>query len=110
MMEESIEEPIPIPQLARRLRISLRQLQRVFVRELGTSPHNHYRLLRLARAHALLQQTTLPVTQVAVSAGYSSPEHFARVYRKAFGRAPRTDRRQATDAPVLRRPIGRARS
>jgi len=109
LMEERVEEPITIPEIAARLGVSLRQLQRLFARELGTTPHGHYRLLRLARAHALLQQTMLPVTQIAVGAGYASPEHFARVYRKAFGRAPRADRRQATDAPVLRRSAGRAR-
>jgi AraC family transcriptional regulator, carnitine catabolism transcriptional activator len=65
-------------------------------------------LIRLAKAHALLQQTQLPVTEVALSAGFLSPEHFSRLYRRQFGRSPRADRNQTTDAPVLRRRRDRA--
>ncbi len=103
LMEGSIEEPLSLAALARRARLSPRRLQRLFHRQLATSPSQHYRTLRLAKAHALLQQTDLAVTEVALSAGFASPEHFSRVYRGAFGRPPSADRRQSTDAPVLRR-------
>src|SRR5579885_1153233 len=103
IMRQTVEEPLPLPAIARRLGLSPRQLQRLFRRHLQSTPLEHYRLLRLGRAHALLQQTRLPVTEIAVSAGFSSPEHFSRLYRQAFGRPPSADRRQATDAPVLRR-------
>jgi AraC family transcriptional regulator, carnitine catabolism transcriptional activator len=103
LMEQNIEEPLALSVLAARLGIPLRRLQRLFARKLGTTPLRHYMLMRLSRAHALLQQTDLAVTEVAVSAGFASPEHFSRVYRAAFDRPPRADRRQATDAPVLRR-------
>jgi len=105
LMQETIEEPLSCRSLARRLRLSPRRLQRLFARSLATSPSRHYRTLRLAKAHALLQQTGLAVTEVALSAGFASPAHFSRVYRAAFGRAPSADRRQSTDAPVLRRPV-----
>jgi AraC family transcriptional regulator, carnitine catabolism transcriptional activator len=103
LMEGSIEEPLSLAALARRVRLSPRRLQRLFRRQLATSPSRHYRTLRLAKAHALLQQTDLAVTEVALSAGFASPEHFSRIYRAAFGRPPSADRRQSTDAPVLRR-------
>ncbi|HXQ39917.1 MAG TPA: GlxA family transcriptional regulator [Candidatus Udaeobacter sp.] len=104
IMEKAMEEPISCAGIARRAGLSLRQLQRLFRAKLGTGPLQHYRRMRLAKAHALLQQTGLPVTEVAVSAGFASPEHFSRVYRQAFGRPPSADRRQSTDAPVMRRP------
>jgi AraC family carnitine catabolism transcriptional activator len=103
LMEDSVEEPLSCAALARRTRLSPRRLQRLFARNLATSPSRHYRMLRLAKAHALLQQTDLAVTEVALSAGFTSPAHFSRVYRAAFGRPPSADRRQSTDAPVLRR-------
>ncbi len=103
LMENSIEEPLSLATLACRARLSPRRLQRLFHRNLATSPSRHYRKMRLAKAHALLQQTALPVTEVALSAGFASPEHFSRIYRAAFGRPPSADRRQTTDAPVLRR-------
>jgi AraC family carnitine catabolism transcriptional activator len=103
LMEDTVEEPLSCAALAHRARLSPRRLQRLFARKLATSPSQHYRMLRLAKAHALLQQTDLAVTEVALSAGFASPAHFSRVYRAAFGRPPRADRRQSTDAPVLRR-------
>src|SRR5579871_2164332 len=106
IMEKTMEEPLSCAGIAQRTGLSLRQLQRLFRARLGTGPLQHYRRMRLARAHALLQQTGLPVTEVAVSAGFASPEHFSRVYRQAFGRPPSADRRQSTDAPVMRRQIG----
>jgi AraC family carnitine catabolism transcriptional activator len=103
LMEGAIEEPLSLAALARRARVSPRRMQRLFRRRFATTPARHYRTIRLAKAHALLQQTGLPVTEVAISAGFASPEHFCRVYRAAFGRPPSADRRQSTDAPVLRR-------
>jgi len=103
LMEQSIEEPLSCSALARRLRLSPRRLQRLFRRELSSTPSLQYRKLRLAKAHALLQQTDLPVTEIAFSAGFASLAHFSRLYRRNFGRAPSADRRQSTDAPVSRR-------
>jgi AraC family carnitine catabolism transcriptional activator len=103
LMEKSIEEPIPCSVIARRVGVTSRQLQRLFARELETSPVRHYQRLRLSRAHALLQQTDLTVTEIAVSAGFNSLEHFCRLYRRQFNCRPRDDRRQSVAAPVLRR-------
>jgi AraC family carnitine catabolism transcriptional activator len=103
IMARTIEEPISCQDIAEGVGLSLRQLQRLFAQVFATTPSQHYMRLRLSKAHALLQQTDLPVTEVAVSAGFASPEHFSRVYRATFGRPPSADRRQSTDAPVLRR-------
>jgi AraC family transcriptional regulator, carnitine catabolism transcriptional activator len=103
LMEKSIEEPIACSVIARRVGVTARQLQRLFARELETTPVRHYQRLRLSRAHALLQQTDLSVTEIAVSAGFNSLEHFCRLYRRQFDCRPRDDRRQSVAAPVLRR-------
>ncbi len=103
LMEASIEEPLSCAALARRLKMAPRRLQRLFQRERTGTPSQQYRQLRLARAHALLQQTDMPVTEVAFSAGFTSPAHFSRLYRRSFGRPPSADRRQSPDAPVSRR-------
>ncbi len=103
LMEKSIEEPIPCRSIARRVGVTARQLQRLFARELETTPVHYYQRLRLSRAHALLQQTDLSVTEIAMSAGFNSLEHFCRLYRRQFDCRPRDDRRQSVAAPVLRR-------
>jgi AraC family carnitine catabolism transcriptional activator len=103
LMVLHIEEPLSCAEIARRVGLSLRQLQRLFARKLNATPVRHYQLVRLSKAHALLQQTDLSVTEIAVSAGFGSLEHFCRVYRRRFGCRPRDDRRQSISAPVLRR-------
>ncbi len=96
-MEQTVEEPLPCAQIARRAGLSMRRMQRLFEKALGTTPVRHYQFIRLTKAHALLQQTDLSVTEIAVSAGFGSLEHFCRIYRRQFGCRPRDDRRQSVD-------------
>jgi len=104
LMQDSLEEPLSCEALAAAVDLSPRQLQRHFQRHLGSTVMRHYLMLRLSKAHKLLQQTDLSVTEVAVGSGFTSLEHFSRVYRQTFGRSPSADRQQSTSAPVLRRP------
>jgi AraC family carnitine catabolism transcriptional activator len=102
VMQAHIEDPLPCREIARRAGLSLRQLERRFRDELRCSLLRHYRQIRMAKAHQLLQQTPLSVTDVALSCGFSTPEYFCRLYRELFGCSPSSDRRQSTTAPVLR--------
>lgn len=106
LMEETLEEPLSVPDLAARLGISQRQMERDFRAVYDMSPSRFYRQLRLNLAHRLLQQTDLSVTEVAVTAGFVSSEHFSRAYRAQFGVPPSRDRLQSTDAPVAWMPNG----
>jgi len=73
---------------ARAAGLSVRQLERLFVRHLGQTPTAFSKALRLQRAKALLEQTSMSVTDIAVACGFVSPAHFATAYRRAFGHAP----------------------
>ncbi len=94
-MEVTLEEPLARAALARVARVSVRQLERLFAAQLGRTIRAHYRALRLDRARALLQETTMPVLQVAMAAGFVSAAHFARAYRAEFGYPPRDERQRA---------------
>jgi AraC family transcriptional regulator, carnitine catabolism transcriptional activator len=109
MMLEHVEEPLTCGEIADRVGLSLRQLERRFRGELRCTVLQHYRQIRMAKAHQLLQQTDSSVTDVAFACGFSSPEYFCRQYRAQFGCLPSRDRRQSTTAPVLRpaRTMGR---
>jgi len=109
IMSQHIEEPLSCGEIARRVGLSLRQLERRFKDQLGTSVLQQYRRIRIAKAHQLLQQTALSVTEVAFSCGFVSPEYFCRLYRSHFGCSPSSDRRQSTTAPVMRRTADAAR-
>ncbi|MEQ8442106.1 MAG: GlxA family transcriptional regulator [Alphaproteobacteria bacterium] len=100
LMKADLENPISCQDIADRLSISLRQLERDFLAHYGLTPKKYYKVLRLNHAHSLLQQTNLSVTEISVSAGFASSEHFSRAYRAQFGCPPSQDRRQVTDAPT----------
>ncbi len=105
IMSEHVDEPLTCEEIAHRAGLSLRQIERRFRDELRCSVLHRYRQIRMAKAHQLLQQTDMSVTQVALACGFASPEYFCRLYRGVFGRSPSRDRRQSTTAPVLRRRI-----
>jgi len=102
LMREHIDEPLSCGEIAERVGLSLRHLERRFRNTLQCSVLDRYRLIRMTKAHQLLQQTELAVTEVALACGFLSPEYFCRLYRAMFGCSPSTDRRQSTTAPVLR--------
>jgi AraC family carnitine catabolism transcriptional activator len=104
LMLEHIEEPLTCAEIAAQLGLSLRQVERRLRAATGLSVLQQYRQLRMTKAHQLLQQTALGVTEVAFACGFASPEYFCRLYREQFGCSPSRDRRQSTDAPVMRSP------
>jgi AraC family carnitine catabolism transcriptional activator len=103
LMQANIDDPLSCESIARKLGLSLRQLERRFKQSVGTTVHAEYMLVRVERAHQYLQQTDLSVTEVAALTGFSSVEYFSKVYRRIFATLPSADRRQSTDAPVFRR-------
>ena len=76
-------------QLGRRIGISGRHLRRLFVEHLGVTPDG---LARSARAHfarRLLDDTDLPIVQVAFAAGFGSVRQFNRACKEIFREPPR---------------------
>jgi AraC family carnitine catabolism transcriptional activator len=94
IMESRVEDPVPTRQVADRLGISLRELERIFRRWLRTTPGAYYRHLRLERARSLLEQTDRSVTEIAYGCGFGSLPSFSRSYKRAFGHSPSTVRRR----------------
>ncbi|MDH3229163.1 MAG: GlxA family transcriptional regulator [Alphaproteobacteria bacterium] len=92
-METYVEEALSREEIAARVGLSRRQLERLFRRYLNTSPARYYLRLRLERARLLLTQTTMPVTEIAFACGFTSASHFSKCYRDMFGCTPRDQRR-----------------
>jgi transcriptional regulator GlxA family with amidase domain len=88
-MEENLEEPLSRQQLAGLAGISLRQLERSFRQCVNRGVHEHYLGLRLGRSRQLLRETSLPIVEVALAAGFGSASQFSRAFRHAFGFSPR---------------------
>lgn len=96
VMEAHMETPLSCTEVARACGLWRRQLERLFRRHLNTSPARYYLKLRLERGRTLLEQTTLPVQEVAFASGFTSASHFTKCYRTMYGHTPRAERNKAT--------------
>jgi AraC family transcriptional regulator of adaptative response / DNA-3-methyladenine glycosylase II len=81
--------------LATHLGYSVRQLERVVRAELGTGPLALARAQRAQQARILIETTSMPFTEVAFAAGFSSVRQFNDTVRSVFDTAPSALRRRA---------------
>lgn len=94
LMDANLEEPMAAPDIADMVGMTTRSLERHFQRRFQTSPAAYYRRLRLERARQLLWYTNLPIVEIAVMTGFSSPSYLSRVYHGHFGVSPSQERRK----------------
>lgn len=87
-LEARIEEPFDLDACAEKLRLSRRQIERLFNRYLGVTPVRYMNDLRLQRGRALLAETDMSVTDVAIACGYTSASHFSKSFRQRYGVSP----------------------
>ena len=93
LMADNLDEPFSAVQLAKSAGLSVRQVERLFLRHLNMTPGRYYMRLRLERARELLRQTNMPILDVAIATGFTSHSYFAQSYRLQFGRPPSEERR-----------------
>jgi AraC family transcriptional regulator, regulatory protein of adaptative response / DNA-3-methyladenine glycosylase II len=87
--------------LATRLGIGERQLRRLFRNHLGASPVSIAQTRRILLAKQLIQDTNLPMTEIALAAGFGSVRRFNEIFQRLFKRPPNELRRSgATATPV----------
>lgn len=94
LIDEGLLADEPLAGLAERVGVGERQLRRLFVERLGASPGSVHRTRRLLFAKQLLTETTLPVTEVALEAGFGSLRRFNASFRKAYRMSPSDLRRK----------------
>ena len=89
-----------VGRLSERLGMGERQLRRLFIKHLGASPIAVAQTRRVLFAKQLIHETRMPMTEVAMAAGFGSVRRFNEIFRDLFGRAPSTLRREGSAAPV----------
>ncbi len=98
LMEENIEKPLSLAQIAKSTGLSRRQIERLFRRDLNCVPKRYYLQMRLRRAQELLLQTALPIMDITAACGFQSPPHFSKCYRQQFGYPPSAERKSRAQA------------
>ena len=74
--------------LARDLAVSERHLNRLLTEEVGASPLELARSQRAQTARLLIETTTLPSSEIAFAAGFSSIRQFHDTVREVFAASP----------------------
>ncbi|ORE94163.1 transcriptional regulator [Stappia sp. 22II-S9-Z10] len=93
LMRETMAAPLAVGDVAARLGVSRRRLERHFRATLGLTPHDAARRVRLAEAKRLLAATPRSVTDIAAETGFSDASHLIRVFRAEEGVTPEVWRR-----------------
>ncbi|HET6726068.1 MAG TPA: AlkA N-terminal domain-containing protein [Gammaproteobacteria bacterium] len=93
LIAEGALDDADVEALAARLGVGPRHLHRLFVRHLGAPPIALAQTRRLHFAKKLLDETDLPMTQVALAAGFGSVRRFNDSIRRAYQRTPSQLRR-----------------
>ncbi|NML34787.1 DNA-3-methyladenine glycosylase 2 family protein [Paraburkholderia antibiotica] len=93
LIEEGFLNTAGIPELAARVGVTDRHLRRIFDTEYGVSIVEFAQTQRLLMAKRLLTDTCLPVTQVALAAGFGSVRRFNDLFLHKYGLNPRRFRK-----------------
>jgi len=93
-IHDQMDKPWRVADMARLANLSPSRFAVLYLKLLGRSPMEDLIRARLQRARALLTDERLSVREVADRTGFGSVCHFARLFRKHVGCAPRDYRRR----------------
>ena len=95
---EHLESRLSVEDLAARMSMSLRNFERVFTREVGTTPSQYVLQMRVEAARRQLERTDGGLKHVASAAGFGSVDVMRRAFVRLLGITPRRYRELAEDS------------
>jgi transcriptional regulator GlxA family with amidase domain len=99
LMEDTIDTPLSLARLARRVGVSARHLRQRFRQTMDVTPHEHYLALRLNAARRKVIETNVAFADIAEITGFNSSPAFSRSYRARYGESPTQTRRRISPKP-----------
>jgi AraC-like DNA-binding protein len=93
-LESGAFAPGSVPERARQLGISTRELREAVRGATGLTPLEFILTVRLDRARTLLAGGRLDVGQIATAVGFDDPAYFSRLFSQRMGMSPSEFRRQ----------------
>jgi transcriptional regulator GlxA family with amidase domain len=97
IMQQNIDFPLPVKEIARRMGVGKRQIERHFNAALGLSPQAAFLRIRLSFARHLVETTEKSIAQIAVDCGFCDSSHLSRMFRRRYERTPQEVRRTLLD-------------
>jgi len=95
---EHLATKLSVEDLADRMSMSMRNFERVFTREVGTTPSQYVLQMRVEAARRRLERTDIGLKQVASAAGFASVDVMRRAFVRLLGITPRRYREFAEDS------------
>lgn len=99
-IEENIDKPLKIRDVAEKSGYSKWHLQRMFQQETGHTLGNYIRDRKLALAVDELLHTKNPVVDISYKYGYDSQQSFSRTFSRKYSLPPQAYRRTHQSHPV----------
>jgi AraC family transcriptional regulator of adaptative response / DNA-3-methyladenine glycosylase II len=97
LVEMGALDDASVDALASRVGMGERQLRRLFQQHLGASPIAVAQSRRVLLAKQLIHETQLPMTEIAMAAGFGSLRRFNDTFQTLFGRPPTALRRSSSE-------------
>jgi transcriptional regulator GlxA family with amidase domain len=86
---EHLEARLSVEDLSERMAMSVRNFERVFTREVGTTPSQYVLQMRVEAARRQLERTDRGLKEVASTVGFGSPDVMRRAFVRLLGITPR---------------------
>jgi AraC family transcriptional regulator len=93
-IEVHLADDLSLEAISAEAGISPLYLPRAFKNAVGQSPHQYVLARRIERAKELLRNSDLPITNIALSSGFSSQGHLSQWFKRRVGVSPAIYRRQ----------------
>ena len=93
-LKANFRERLEVSELAEIAGLSVRQFERKFRKTFQTTPRSYLMRMRVIKACELLAGSNMPITEVALEAGFYDHSDFSRQFRKHMGQAPTAYRRE----------------
>jgi AraC family transcriptional regulator len=92
-LSEEEEGRVPLRVVAKEVGISYFHFSRAFKQSIGMSPTKYIAERRIERAKKLMQETDLPISEIAIRSGFSSQSHFTTSFRRFAKVTPKSFRK-----------------
>lgn len=94
-LESDLAGKVALQQIAAELGLSVSHFSRAFRMSTGLPPHQWLLRQRVKAAKQLMTVRDLPLSEIAMSAGFANQSHFTRVFSSMVGVSPGAWRREA---------------
>jgi AraC-like DNA-binding protein len=88
LMRDNLHRELSLGEFARTVNLSVWRFCHIFRSEVGTSPIQYLRFLRMEKAKQLLESSFLSIKEIGHLVGLNDESHFVRDFKKAYGVPP----------------------